>query len=74
MPNSLLITVVAAITAILCVCISIIMKRNKTPFARIISMILFFTGLFSAWLIKLNYEAAAVSVLVGVEKTGLAPI
>ena len=62
MPNSLLITVVAAITAILCVCISIIMKRNKTPFARIISMILFFAGLFSAWLIKLNYEAAAVSV------------
>jgi len=62
LPNSLLITVVAAITAILCVCISIIMKRNKTPFARIISMILFFAGLFSAWLIKLNYEAAAVSV------------
>lgn len=62
MPNALLIIVVAVITAILCVCISIIMKRNKTPFARIISMILFFAGLFSAWLIKLNYESAAVSV------------
>ncbi len=62
MPNALLIIVAAVITAMLCVCISIIMKRNKTPFARIISMILFFAGLFSAWLIKLNYETAAVSV------------
>ena len=62
MPKVLLIIVAAVITAMLCVCISIIMKRNKTPFARIISKTLFFAGLYSAWLLKLNYETAAVSV------------